>query len=110
MDIYTEKKGNAVVVRIKGKVDADTAPSLEECFTNQIAQNENKIIVNLEGLDYISSAGLRVVLAAAKNLKALHGELLFVGLKGSVEKVFKISGFYSAFKIFDTEETALAQL
>jgi len=110
MYIDTEKKENAVVVRIKGKVDADTATSLEECFTHQIAQNENKIIVNLEGLDYISSAGLRVVLAAAKNLKALHGELLFVGLKGSVEKVFKISGFYSAFKIFDTEETALAQL
>lgn len=110
MEINTDKKSNAVIVSTKGVLDADTAPVLEKCFKGQIAEGENKIIANFKDLDYISSAGLRVLMATAKDLKASNGELLFVNISGSVEKVFKISGFFSAFKIFDTEDEALNQI
>ncbi len=110
MEIKTVKKSNAVIISVKGFLDADTAPDLEKCFKDQIADGENKIIVNFRDLDYISSAGLRVLMASAKKLKTLKGELLFVDISGSVEKVFKLSGFYSAFKIFEIEDEALSQI
>ena len=110
MEINTVKKSNAVIISAKGNLDGDTAPEFEECFKGQIADGENTIIVNFRDLDYLSSAGLRVIMATAKNLRTLKGELLFVDISGSVEKVFRISGFYSVFKIFKTEDEALQQI
>jgi len=61
-------------------------------------------------LEYISSAGLRSMLAIAKVLKTKEGKLVFAGLQGPVKDVFKISGFGLIFTIFDTEAEALKQL
>ena len=67
------------------------------------------LLVNFSELEYISSAGLRSILATAKQLKARNGEIMFTGLKNTVKEVFEISGFYSIFKTFETEEEALTQ-
>lgn len=68
-----------------------------------IAQGENAFHFDFRGLEYISSAGLRSLLVAAKQLKAKQGELVFSGLQGPVRDVFKISGFYSIFKVVENE-------
>ena len=66
-----------------------------------------KILVNFEKLEYISSAGLRVLLTTAKQLKAVDGELRVSGLNEIVKEVFDISGFMTILKVFGSESEAL---
>lgn len=110
MEIQKRKENNTVVVAVKGRLDALTAPELEKDLLETIAGGEKRLLMDLSGLHYISSAGLRTLLVLAKKLKAQEGEVLFTGLKGPVDDVFKISGFYSIFKIFDSPEAALSQI
>ncbi len=110
MEIATRKEKNVVVVFIKGRIDAVTAPEFEKSIANMIDKGENTFLINFNNLDYISSAGLRSILAAGKKLKEKKGEIIFSGLQGSVKEVFTISGFYSIFKIFDTDNDALAKI
>lgn len=107
MEIGTAKEKNTVVVSVKGKIDAVTAPEFEKTLANMIAEGENAFLLDFSGLEYISSAGLRSILSTAKQLKPKGGNLIFSGLKGPVKDVFKISGFGTIFKIFETREDAL---
>jgi anti-sigma B factor antagonist len=72
-----------------------------------IEAGENRFLVNFEKLDYISSSGLRVLLAAAKQLKGTDGELRICSLNEVVREVFDISGFTTIFKVFGSESEAL---
>jgi len=110
MDIQTVKEKDAVVVNVKGRIDAVTAPEFEKRLTDLIAAGEKVFLLNFTGLDYISSAGLRSILMTAKQLKSKEGKLLFCELQSSVKDVFKISGFGSLFKIYDSQAEALAQV
>ncbi len=110
MEIEKKKEKNLLVVSVQGRVDALTAPVLEKDLLETVSGGEKRLLLDLSGLQYISSAGLRTFLVIAKKLKAGQGEILFAGLKGPVEEVFKISGFYSIFKIFDSPETALSRI
>jgi len=107
MEITTRKEKNSAVVSVSGRIDAITAPDLEKSLEGLITAGEKSILINLSGLGYISSAGLRSILSSAKKLKALSGEIMFTGLQGPVEEVFQISGFKSIFKIFSSEAEAL---
>lgn len=98
-----------VVVSATGRIDAITAPVFETYLVELMTNGERYFLVNLAGLDYISSAGLRSILATAKKLKTEAGEISFCNLQGPVEEVFKISGFNSIFKIFESEATALTK-
>ena len=110
MDIKSRKENNVTVVTLTGRMDAVTAPVFEKSISEMIAQGAQVFIVNLSALEYISSAGLRCILATAKKLKNTNGKIVFVGLQGAVEEVFKISGFHSIFKVFETEEKALKKI
>jgi anti-anti-sigma factor len=110
MEISVRKEKNVSVVSVTGRMDAVTAPEFEKNLSELMSKGEKKFLVNLAGLEYISSAGLRSILVIAKQSKAGQGEVIFFGLRGPVEEVFKISGFHSIFKIFDSEEAALNQI
>ena len=110
MQIATRKEGGAVVVSVNGRIDALTAPEFEKGLMALMAAGDCTMVLNFTGLDYISSAGLRSILSTAKQLKVKNGKLLFAGLQGPVKEVFKISGFGSIFKIFETEAEALRQI
>ncbi len=107
MEISTRKEKNIPIVSVKGRIDAVTAPEFEKNLFDLIANGEKNLVVSFADLEYISSAGLRSILSTAKKLKAENGKMVFAGLRGPVEEVFKISGFYSIFNIFDSETTAL---
>ena len=91
-------------------MDVKTSPELEKVVSNHAKDIEKSLILNFEELNYISSAGLRVVLLAAKQLKLRKQNLLIAGLKGPVKDVFELSGFCSIFKILAAIEDALAFL
>jgi anti-anti-sigma factor len=110
MEIITEKGKECAVVSVKGKIDAVTSPDFEKALADQIEKGETSLLLDFASVDYISSAGLRSILAIAKALKAKNGKMVFAGLRGPVKEVFKISGFESLFKIFETTEEALKSL
>ena len=110
METTSRKESKFTIVAVTGRIDAITAPEFETYLAGLMTKGEKHFLINLAGLDYISSAGLRSILATAKKLKSETGEIVFSGLRGPVEEVFKISGFNSIFKIFESETIALANL
>lgn len=109
MEFENEKKGDHLVLKVKGRMDAVTAPEFEKECTGYIDEGERSFVVDLGGLDYISSAGLRSILSTAKKLKANQGKIVFCGLQGMVQEVFKVSGFSSMFPVAATVDEAVAQ-
>ncbi|WP_339947597.1 STAS domain-containing protein [uncultured Albimonas sp.] len=109
MDIETETRGGARVIRPQGRVDSNSARELEDallpCF-----DTPEPVLVDFTGLSYISSAGLRVLLLAARRSKATGVPLGLSGMSEPVAEVFTISGFAKLFRIWPDAEAALAEL
>ena len=92
----------------EGNLDTNTAPRAHEQIDQLIDGGSSKILINFDNLNYISSAGLRILLATAKKLKPASGDLKICGLNQTVQEVFDISGFSSILSVVATEEDALA--
>ena len=110
MEINTRKETNVRVVGLTGRMDAVTAPEFDRQFNAWLSEGENAFIINFSALEYISSAGLRSILSASKQLKANGGKSLFTGLTGPVKEVFELSGFYAIFDMCDSEEAAITRM
>ncbi|MGV6809617.1 MAG: STAS domain-containing protein [bacterium] len=87
------------VVSAKGRLDSNTAGLFEQRVAAQLDAGIAKIVLDFDALDYISSAGLRVVLRAAKRQKMTQGQLVLCGLNKHIHEVFEISGFLPIFTI-----------
>jgi anti-anti-sigma factor len=109
MDITQTKEGAFVVLAPAGRMDAITAPQFEERCLACLAGGDKRLVVDLSGLEYISSAGLRSILSAAKKLKAAGGDLAFCALSGIVAEVFSVSGFDKLLPVTATRQEALAR-
>jgi len=107
MQIFTSKEGKNLVLELKGRLDAVTSTKLEEECKGWIDRGEKAIVMDLGGVDYISSAGLRTILVLARKLNGSGGQIRFCGLKGMVQEVFSISGFTSLFPVFPSVTEAL---
>lgn len=107
METSERKEKGAVVVAVKGRLDAGSSSDLEKEIDRIITEGENRLILDLRELNYISSAGLRVVLAGAKKLKARQGSLSIASLQSMVKEVFEVSGFSSIIPIFGSADEAL---
>ncbi|MGD8387131.1 MAG: STAS domain-containing protein [Desulfobacteraceae bacterium] len=106
MEITDQKQGDIVVISVKGRMDAISAPEFEKDLDTRIGQGQMRFVIDLADLDYISSAGLRSILALAKKVKTGEGMLHLAALKEPVKEVFDISGFSSIIPIFDSVDTA----
>ena len=107
MDIATRKADGVKVVDFEGSLDTNTSPDAEAHLTELVSQGANKVLVSFEKLDYISSAGLRVLLAVAKLLKSGGGDLRICCLNETVQEVFDITGFGTILNVFGSESEAL---
>lgn len=106
--------GMVQVLGLQGRLDGANAPELERSLLGALAssQGQTRLLVDLSALDFISSAGLRVLLLAAKQLRAASppGRLLMAGVRGNVREVFEMSGFLTLFPAVDNVEAGLSQL
>jgi stage II sporulation protein AA (anti-sigma F factor antagonist) len=107
MEIRQRKEKDAVVVSIKGRLDASSSPQFEKELAAVMDEGERLLVVDFGELEYISSAGLRSILATTKKLKEKGGKLLLCALKDVVKEVFEISGFSSIIPIYGSIESAL---
>ncbi len=108
VQIHTAKQGNGTVVQFHGRVDATSAPSVEQALVAVIDQGEKRLIIDCSALEFISSAGLRSLLLAVKKMKASGGAIGLAALQPNVKEVFDISGFSALFTIHSSTAEALA--
>ena len=107
MEITEEKNNDVSIVALNGRLNVTTTADLEKVFNKLFEENCTKVLVDCRDLEYISSAGLRVLLAAAKQFKKISGEIALSGLSQNVKQVFEISGFTTIFPIFTTRNEAV---
>ena len=110
MEITEERRGNTMILCIIGKLDASTSKDLEVKVLSLIASKQDKLIIDLSQLDYISSAGLRIFLLAAKRMDEAKGKMILCSLKDGVKQVFDIAGFSSFLTLASSAEEAMKDL
>ena len=108
MELIEQKQGNVLVAAFNGRLDASNSGATQDRVVSLIDQGEHRLVLDLEHLDYISSAGLRVLLVAAKKLKIANGKIALCGLQESIREIFEIAGFIDMFPIVGTRAQAVA--
>jgi anti-anti-sigma factor len=108
VEIKTATRDGATILNIAGRIDTATAPALEQAINREIESNHRKVLLNFAGVSYISSGGLRVLLATAKKLKNPEDRYALCCLNPEVHKILKLAGFTSIFSIHLSEGEALA--
>ena len=110
MEAIEEKQNGNSIIKLFGRLDSNTSPDFEKKISEVIADGTRFLIVDCEGLDYISSAGLRVLLKAAKELKRSEGKIVLCSMRDYIKEVFEIAGFVTIFPIVANLEHALKAL
>lgn len=102
MTVTENRQGSATVVGVQGRLDAVTSPEFEQKLIGIVDGGCHKLVIDCSALDYISSAGLRVFLAAAKRLKNLQGSIVVAAPLAQVREIFDIAGFSAILPILPT--------
>jgi|TARA_B100000315_G_C14285216_1_gene454893 anti-sigma B factor antagonist len=107
MEIKTRRIGEVLVVEITGRMDTQSSGPASEEMARIVEAGNGKILLNLQDLEFISSAGLRVLLRTTKLLPDTEGKMIICQVKGVVKEVLEISGFDTFIDVYDTEAAAL---
>lgn len=110
MEAKVEEKGDVVVVRVSGRLDAATSPLLEKQIMSIIEGGHFKLVLNMSSVDYLSSAGMRLMLSVSKKLRHLEGKVVACSMNDDVMEVIKMAGFTQVLEIYPTEEESVAHL
>jgi anti-sigma B factor antagonist len=90
------------MITVKGRVDSSTAPQLAQALEAANDGGKYKLVVNMEGLEYMSSAGFRALLAAQRNCKRYNrGEVVLANVPERIREALELAGFTELFKTFD---------
>jgi anti-anti-sigma factor len=100
MDIETRELKHMSVVTVKGRVDSATSPDLEKALQNLLNSDHNQLVLDLKDVDYMSSAGLRVLMATQKAAKKNGGALRLAQLSARVREVLDLAGLAPVFDIY----------
>jgi anti-anti-sigma factor len=108
LDLEAREENGVTVVDIEGKMTTTTSPEADAYLKELLDEGASQILLNLEGVDFVASTGLRVILATGKKLLGSGGRLVICSLNPTVAEVFRMSGFSQMFAVFDTEQEALS--
>ena len=110
MEIIQKEENGIVSIEIKGRLDADSSPEAEKVVKEALKDQTTRVLFNLSSLEYLSSAGLRVLLGAAKEMRRKDGKIVLCALNEFVKEIFEVSGFQSLIPIVDTVESGIEAL
>ena len=110
MEIATEHLDSIVLVRVKGRLFSSDAKAVEDGFAAALSAAVPHLAIDLTELDYISSAGLRVLLKLAKQVQRARGKVVLFGLRPNVREVFSITAFDRIFSIHSDRAAAVAAI
>lgn len=108
VSVVTSSNGTGItVLQVKGYLDTTTAGELENALYGLLAKNEYKIVLDLSGVDYISSAGWGIFIGEIKEIRSHGGDLKLAGMAGDVHEVFQLLEFHSILESYSTIEEAM---
>jgi anti-anti-sigma factor len=110
MEISQKEEKGIVSIVIKGRMDADSSPDAEKVVKEALGAEANRLLFDLGELEYLSSAGLRVLLSAAKEMRRRDGKIVLCALNEFVKEIFEVSGFQSLIPITDSVESGIEVL
>ena len=106
MKIIEEIQDGIKIFRLKGRLDSNTSQELEDKLFQTISEESKKIIVDFENIDYMSSAGLRVVFKASRALGREDGRLILCSMHEYIREIFKTTGIDKFVLILDSIDQA----
>jgi anti-sigma B factor antagonist len=109
MDIAVNNNQDVTIFKLQGSLDSNTSPDFEEKILESIGGGANKLVVDFEKLDYVSSAGLRVLNKAYKKLKHSDGKIILCSMQDYIREVFEIAGFDYFIPIVGNVDDAIAK-
>jgi anti-anti-sigma factor len=110
MNVSSRRFGNAVVLRVEGRLDQDTCGAFTTDLMSQVdnaSREGGAIVLDLSAMEYVSSAGLRCFMLASRQAKAHNGRIFVAALQAMVAEIFEISHFNLVFQVFPTVREAL---
>ena len=110
MEINNRVENGVLIVTVDGRLDASNASVAEEKINKALEGDQNRLLFDLSGLEYLSSGGLRVILGAAKEIRRRDGKVALAALKEYVYEIFEVSGFTAMIPIKDTIEEGLQEV
>jgi anti-sigma B factor antagonist len=108
LDLDVTEKNGVAVLAVKGEVDVYTAPRLREKLVELVTQGKHRIVVDLEGVEFLDSTGLGVLVGGLKRVRSHNGDLGLVCTQHRILKVFEITGLTKVFSIHDSVDDAVA--
>jgi anti-sigma B factor antagonist len=110
VDLNETSEGAVKVIAVRGRLDGSTAQVLGERLASTLGPASPKLLLELSQLEYISSAGFRVLLIAAKRANESNGQIALSGIAGHVRQLFEVGGFVKLFRIFGTRDEGVSAL
>ena len=105
-EVVREDRNNISVLRLRGFLDAHTAPQFEQAIQELLGEDKIQIIVSMADLNYISSAGLGVFMGFIEEIREKKGDIKLSNMSDKVFKVFDLLGFPALYHIFNEESEA----
>ena len=110
MEITQKEENGILSFTIIGRLDADSSPEAEKVVNDALEGQTKRVLFDLASLEYLSSAGLRVLLSTAKEMRRRDGKFVLCSLNEFVKELFEVSGFQSLIPIADSVESGIEML
>ena len=108
LSIETDNSQSISVVKVKGRIDSETAPDFDTALLKLLNDNRNKIVLNLQAVEFLSSAGLRAMVKALKGAQKSGGDVHLASVSEPIEVILRTVGMMQMFKMYSTSEEAAA--
>jgi anti-sigma B factor antagonist len=106
--LETDNRQSISVMKVKGRIDSETAPELDDALTKLLQQGQNQIVLNLQDVDFMSSAGLRAIVKAFQAAKRAGGDVRLAAVSEPVEIVLRTVGMMQMLQMYPSDQEAMA--
>lgn len=110
MELVKEKQPQATIFRFQGRLDSTNAPQIEKQLVEVMIAGEKQLIFDFSKLEYLSSAGIRILVHCHTKIEQAHGHIFLINIPKPIENVLYITGFLPYFRQFETLQEALAAI
>ena len=108
LSVTSHEQGGRTVVAVGGEIDVYTAPQLRERLNDLVADGQYHLVVDMQGVEFLDSTGLGVLVGGLKKVRAHNGSLQLICSQDRLLKIFRITGLAKVFTIHDSAEAAAA--
>ncbi|NWK56783.1 STAS domain-containing protein [Verrucomicrobiaceae bacterium N1E253] len=108
--MLVEKRGEVTILAPRHRVDTNNSPEVEKVIQENIGGGEARLVLDFAQVDYVSSAGLRVLLKTAKQIKVGGGRLALCGLNEQIKEVMEVSGFMNILDCYDNLDSSIGAI